>query len=823
MVSSDADECALEENPLEESWLEIEENPGDEPCHVGDDGGPTLEHEDAADSSSDDDDDWWEIPFLSKVVEKGPVTDEEVEVRLPVRAGERLGLVLDEHNVVVALRPGTPAAHSGEVMSGDMVLTVQGVACSRERRVAQLLRELPSAAVYVLTLRRKLDGAGYTDHLEHGPLLTPEETPEYERRELEARQRLREQVPAEQHEQLGLNPRNLAESKFMTPAVEEIDPIRRKHLQEMWYRSARDKLGRRLSAAEMLRSEGNDKFSEGKFVEALEEYEYALDLFKYEIANLVRDQEGAGLGDEGRGLGSDDLPAINKVRVPCLLNCAACHVRLGTREHLLKALDACRDVLQACPPAAQRAKAHFRTGQAEFGLENYREAWAALSAAQALNPSSREVRSLQAKVSYQLKQLKVAERESREGLMTTELNHKQLFKQQEESYASKLKMLRKLHPPAGAAADGGHDRAERLFEKVAAKGWTNLSGEEQLEFSRIWSAAQPRLTPTEVRDGRDASVYPPRDEERIFGQNLPTALMAKAYPPALGWLTAAQRDKARGFALTIWQRGAEDLDGDERRECEGLELLALSPTDAPWHAKPLGGGGAQLILAAARAHMWPFVPPTLRRVDAVMGASMARAELHEMNSWARRRMEPGELGILRSNEACWAHAVAAGWEWSLVLEDDAKVELPGGALQLLPLLPLIVASAAAADKEWQLICLTPWGLEPFYELCEPEHIPSLVGTKAPAWARKPKLIGETGWKRVGPTFHAFGWIYRRPLMEALLDGLQERSPPLNPLDVWVWEVMAEKDMLWRALAPTTPLVGTRTAPGGGDSLRMRSA
>ena len=186
-------------------------------------------------------------------------------------------------------------------------------------------------------------------------------------------------------------------------------------------------------------------------------------------------------------------------------------------------------------------------------------------------------------------------------------------------------------------------------------------------------------------------------------------------------------------------------------------------------------------------------------------------------------MEPGELGILRSNEACWAHAVAAGWEWSLVLEDDAKVELPGGALQLLPLLPLIVASAAAADKEWQLICLTPWGLEPFYELCEPEHIPSLVGTKAPAWARKPKLIGETGWKRVGPTFHAFGWIYRRPLMEALLDGLQERSPPLNPLDVWVWEVMAEKDMLWRALAPTTPLVGTRTAPGGGDSLRMRSA
>jgi hypothetical protein len=39
-------------------------------------------------------------------------------------------------------------------------------------------------------------------------------------------------------------------------------------------------------------------------------------------------------------------------------------------------------VLQATPPAKDRAKAYFRRGQAEFGLANYREAWAALVSAQ---------------------------------------------------------------------------------------------------------------------------------------------------------------------------------------------------------------------------------------------------------------------------------------------------------------------------------------------------------------------------------------------------------------------------------------------------------
>ena len=116
--------------------------------------------------------------------------------------------------------------------------------------------------------------------------------------------------------------------------------------------------------------------------------------------------------------------------------------------------------------------------------------------------------------------------------------------------------------------------------------------------------------------------------------------------------------------------------------------------------------------------------------------------------------------------------------------------------------------------------LSPVLLEPFYDLCEPDHIPSLYGDAVPAWARKPKLIGESGWKRIGPTFHAFGWIYRAPLMRALVNAFDKLLvPKLNPIDVWVWEVLAEAQLLGKALAPKHPLVGTNDMPGGLTSLR----
>jgi hypothetical protein len=153
------------------------------------------------------------------------------------------------------------------------------------------------------------------------------------------------------------------------------------------------------------------------------------------------------------------------------------------------------------------------------------------------------------------------------------------------------------------------------------------------------------------------------------------------------------------------------------------------------------------------------------------------------------------------------------------LTSQVSDDLRGGVTQLLALLPELVASARAQDDDWLLIALSPVGLEDFYGLCEPAHVPGLYRGRMPAGLRAPLKLGTSGWTRIGPTFHAFGWLYRAPLMRALLRAVEQRTPPLNPVDVWVWEVLAQSGALDHALAPRRPLVGTGSTPGGADSLR----
>ena len=61
------------------------------------------------------------------------------------------------------------------------------------------------------------------------------------------------------------------------------------------------------------------------------------------MANLLRDQEAAELGDHKRGLSSDDLPNIQKVRLDGLPNPLAYRTRHLVTDH-------------ACPPLAFLAR-----------------------------------------------------------------------------------------------------------------------------------------------------------------------------------------------------------------------------------------------------------------------------------------------------------------------------------------------------------------------------------------------------------------------------------------------------------------------------------
>ena len=208
--------------------------------------------------------------------------------------------------------------------------------------------------------------------------------------------------------------------------------------EQRWKGFARGRLGRRLEAARQLREAGNAAFADGKFAAALREYDFAVDLFRFEVANLARDQREAELGDTGRGLGSDDLPRIQAVRVPCLLNACACLLRLakaggggvdadgggaggaiavteGVRVQLLRVLDLSDEVLKASPPAPTRAKAHYRRASAHVALANWREAWAELELARALQPASADVRELAKVVRPQLAALTQGRRQRAAG------------------------------------------------------------------------------------------------------------------------------------------------------------------------------------------------------------------------------------------------------------------------------------------------------------------------------------------------------------------------------------------------------------------------
>ena len=284
-LDDDDDCCALEENPGEnddgdgESECVLEDEDGecvledeDGGCELeleeengsaatGHDGMPRLEPNSASGDAEDDDDDEeeWEIPFAAAGAAVMPDT-QTLDVRLMRVGDERLGLVLDASNVIVALREGTPAARSTELHVGDTVLAVQGVACSPERRVAQLLRELPDTAAYVFTVRRSLDAsrngsALHADVVDHGPLATPEEARIQGKKELEARQKLRQEVDAlpadnkadlEQKQQLqkSLAPQNLTESKYLS-SQQKMSPAAEKQMKDMWYRQARQEMERR--------------------------------------------------------------------------------------------------------------------------------------------------------------------------------------------------------------------------------------------------------------------------------------------------------------------------------------------------------------------------------------------------------------------------------------------------------------------------------------------------------------------------------------------------------------------------------------------------
>ena len=209
-------------------------------------------------------------------------------------------------------------------------------------------------------------------------------------------------------------------------------------------------------------------------------------------------------------------------------------------------------------------------------------------------------------------------------------------------------------------------------------------------------------------------------------------------------------------------------------------------------------------------------------------ATVPPAEAVALGARARRPLSGSELGLLSGGVAAWRLALREGWEWCLVLADGATPRHAATAPQLLAALPPLARAAAHHDAHWALLVLSPHTpLSPVdsaavLAACPPEAAPTLcgLGPGAPrSLLASPQPLGEAGgaggalgWQRVGPTRDALGRVYSAALMRDLLSAWEAREPPLSPLGVWVWEVMAARGHLLHALAPVEPLVAARPCP-----------
>jgi len=368
-------------------------------------------------------------------------------------------------------------------------------------------------------------------------------------------------------------------------------------------------------------------------------------------------------------------------------------------------------------------------------------------------------------------------------------------------------------------------------EPAAQESEPQFAAEEQVPkpIPRGWTGpAFPEPPAFDVRGGLSSSYYyaaVARDQ-----QSHPVRLPAKLTPEELASSARIAGDAPSAVSSSSYYY-AHNRKVDYRVPVAKPKLISVHTKPPPpplWER-----GGAILILSPGRKHLWPRPPRSLNVVDAVMGATMRLESVRAMNVQARQELTRGEMGILMSNAKAWKHALQKGWEWALVLEDDVSfkgidtgLSSSAAAASWLQRLPRIVKAATEAQPDWQLLVLTPinspWD---FYDSLEAELVPDLVDVQGkrrrPSHATAPVYgCGSAStsvewmdniavWYRCPPTFHAFGWIYRRELMNVCTEAFIKGSTPFNPLDIWVWEVLAVAGLSDCALAPARSLLDSQ--------------
>lgn len=166
------------------------------------------------------------------------------------------------------------------------------------------------------------------------------------------------------------------------------------------------------SAVEGVKSIGNEQFKIGNHKLALKKYRkavkyinhYIRDEFNYNGSDSEEDEKPAR-NDDGRSEDEEKKHKLEKLKVPCLLNSAACKLKLNDSK------GAADDLTEVLNYDAQNAKALYRRAQAYIKMKDYEEASNDLQSALKVNPDDKAVKSEMANVKNLISQKKKKDKE----------------------------------------------------------------------------------------------------------------------------------------------------------------------------------------------------------------------------------------------------------------------------------------------------------------------------------------------------------------------------------------------------------------------------
>lgn len=168
-----------------------------------------------------------------------------------------------------------------------------------------------------------------------------------------------------------------------------------------------------FAAVETVKAIGNEQFKKGDHKLALKKYRkavkyinhYIKDEHSYNESDSSDEDEKPAKNDEEKSDEDDKKDKLEKLKVPCLLNSAACKLKLNESK------GAAEDLTEVLRLDAQNTKALYRRAQAYIKMKDFEEASNDLQSALKVNPEDKAVKSEMANVKNLISQKKKKDKE----------------------------------------------------------------------------------------------------------------------------------------------------------------------------------------------------------------------------------------------------------------------------------------------------------------------------------------------------------------------------------------------------------------------------